>query len=66
MPKAPLKFNQVRMKPKETKYTHKPNKNANAILSLLPDAVMMALVIRGPINAEVFPTCRAQQPKITI
>ena len=36
--------------------TYSPKRKANGMLSLFPDAVMIALETKGPINAEVFPT----------
>ena len=38
------------------KMTHSPNKNANGMLLLFPDAVMIADDTKGPMNAEVLPT----------
>jgi len=35
--------------------THRPNKNAKGMLSLPPDAVMIALDTSGPMKADVFP-----------
>ena len=36
--------------------TYKPNRNANGMLLLFPDAVMIADDTSGPMNADVFPT----------
>lgn len=41
----------------EERDTYMPNKNAKGILLLLPDAVMIAELTKGPMNADVFPTC---------
>ena len=38
------------------KGTYNANKNANGMLSLFPEAVMIAEETRGPINADVLPT----------
>jgi len=48
----------MRIKPDrlEVEGAHRPNKNANGMLSLLCDAVIIASETNGPMNAEVFPT----------
>ena len=38
------------------KGTYNANKNANGMLSLFPEAVMIAEETRGPMNADVLPT----------
>lgn len=38
--------------------TYSPNKNAKGMLSLFPEAVIIAEETKGPIKAEVLPTCK--------
>jgi hypothetical protein len=41
---------------RQTKNTHSPNRNANGMLSLFPEAEIIASETNGPITADVLPT----------
>ena len=57
--KTPLKT-KIMLEPRgrriEVEDTHKPNRNANGMLSLFPEADIIAWEANGPMNAEVLPT----------
>ena len=40
----------------QIKDAHSPNRNANGMLSLFPEAEIIASETNGPITADVFPT----------
>ena len=47
-------FGKLRKKGRE--WTYSAKRNANGILLLFPEAVIIAEVTKGPINEDVFPT----------
>ena len=44
---------------------HRPNKNANGMLSLFPEADIIASETNGPMNAEVLPIYRISLQRMT-
>lgn len=51
-----IAFSQEDKKYSEKRKTYSPKRNAKGMLSLFPEAVMIAEETRGPMNAEVLPT----------
>lgn len=51
---------------KKPMVTYKANKNANGMLLLFPEAVMMASETKGPMNADVFPICSRKQYHVNL
>ena len=49
----------------EVEGTHRPNRNVNAMLSLFPEADIIASETNGPMSAEVLPIYRISPQRMT-